>query len=48
MVYNGKDSFVREGISETQLGGTEIMRSYRHLKPGRKNKRKRIAVLEKD
>lgn len=42
------DSFIGEVISETQLGDTEIMTSYRHLKPGRKNKRKRIAVLEKD
>lgn len=48
MAYNGKGSFIREGISETQLGGMEIMRSYRLLKPDRKNKRKGIAVLEKD
>lgn len=47
MAYNKKDLSVREGISETQLGGTEVMRSYRHLKIGRKNKKK-TAVLEKD
>lgn len=46
MAYNRKDSSTGEGILEIRLGCTEVMRSFRHLKTGRKNKKKR-AVLEK-
>lgn len=47
MAYNKKDSSLSEGVSETRLSSTAIVRSCRFLRTGRKNKKK-TAMLEKD